>query len=69
MIPTIHFMLRIERPSPDASVAVYIRITFNRNQIITLATGKSVPLKKEFRDLSTDSIKPLATKERYILLG
>jgi len=65
MIPTIHFILRVGRPLPDGSASVYVRITFNRKQILTLATGKSVPIKKEFRNLSNDSIKQLTTKERY----
>ena len=67
MTPTIHFILRVNRPLPDGSASVYVRITFNRKQIITLATGKSIPLKKEFKDLSPNSIKQLTTKERYPL--
>ena len=67
MIPTIHFILRVNRPLPDGSASVYVRITFSRKQIITLATGKTVPLKKEVRDLRIDSVKLLTTKERYKL--
>lgn len=67
MIPTIHYILRIERPTPDGSVAVYMRVTFNRKQIITLSMGKTIPLKKEFQNLQVDEIKKISTDQRYDL--
>jgi integrase len=65
MQPTIHFTLRVERPSPDGSAAVYIRVTFTRKQIITLATGKFIPLKKEYENLKLEEIKAIPTEKRY----
>ena len=67
MIPTIHFFLRITRPSADGSVAVYIRVTFSRKQILTFATGRLIPIKKECQKLAIEKIKQMRADERYML--
>ena len=67
MKPTIHFTLRVERPTPDGSAAVYIRVTFNRKQIITLATGKTISLKKEYGHLKIEEIKAVPKDKRHEL--
>ena len=67
MIPTIHYMLRIERPSKDGSVAVYMRVTFDRKDKIALATGKTIPLKREVQNISIDDILKMPAEERYDL--
>ena len=67
MIPTIHYILRHERPTPDGSAAIYMRIAFNRQQHVTLAMGRNIPLKKEFQSYSVEQIKQIPTEARYNL--
>jgi len=67
MNPTIHFKIRIERPSPDGSTAVFMRVTFNRKQILSFSIGQTIPLKKEYQKLRVEEIKQIPTNKRYDL--
>lgn len=67
MKPTTHFILRIERPLRDCSAGIYIRITFNRRKAVTLAIGKTIPLKKEYQKLNAEEIRKIPINERYDL--
>lgn len=67
MKTTVHFALRTDRPSSDGSVAIYIRITFNRAKILSLSTGKSIPIRKEYDHLSQEDIKQYPADQRHSL--
>ena len=59
----VHFILRTERPSPDGSSFIYMRVTFSRKLMPMFSTGKSIPLRKEYRHLTPEEIKGYPVKK------
>lgn len=53
----VHFYLRTDRPAKDGSAQVFLFLTINKNHRIKISTGKYIPLKKEYRKLSTQEIE------------
>ena len=60
----IHFHIRTNRPSKDGSVQIFMLLSLNRNQRLTISTGKSISIKKEFTKLTKEEISLLALEHR-----
>lgn len=60
----IHFHIRTNRPSKDGSVPVFMLLSLNRKQRITISMNKLIPLKKEYRNYSLSQIKEKLTDKK-----
>lgn len=56
MNATLHYVLRTERPCPDGSALIYLRLTINRKKKVMFSLNRSIPLRKEYRHLTPEQV-------------
>lgn len=61
----IHFHIRTNRPSKDGSVQIFMLLSLNRRQRLTISMNKLIPLKKEYRNLSKIKIAELLKEKKH----
>lgn len=64
MSATIHFHIRLDRPSKDGSVPIYLIFLISRTQRTKISLGKNVPLKKQYKRLSVEDLLKVPMEER-----
>lgn len=60
----IHFHIRTNRPSKDGSVQIFMLLSLNRRQRLTISMNKLIPLKKEYRNLSKIKVTELLNEKK-----
>ncbi|MBA2614156.1 MAG: site-specific integrase [Bacteroidetes bacterium] len=64
MSAKIHFYLRLERPSKDGSVPIYLMMSLSRDQRVKISLEKYIPIKKEYSKVSNSELLKLSFEER-----
>ena len=62
MKATLHFILRTDRPRPDGSAIIYLRLTINRRNKFVLSIYRNIPLKKQYGWLCIFNVHVLRTR-------
>lgn len=58
----LHFVLRTDRPRPDGSATIYLRLIINRRNKLMFSLYKTVPLKAKYRNLTLEKIEAFPVK-------
>jgi integrase len=58
----LHFVLRTDRPRPDGSATIYLRLIINRRNKPMFSLYKTVPLKAKYRNLTLEKIESFPVK-------
>lgn len=62
MKANLHYILRTDRPRPDGSALVYLRVIINRRNKPMLSMYRNVPLKAKYKNLSIEQIEKYPVK-------
>ncbi|CAN5914015.1 site-specific integrase [soil metagenome] len=63
MKATLHYVLRTERPRPDGSAIIYLRLTINRRNKPVYSLYRSIPLKKQYKHFTLEQIETYPIKK------
>src|ERR1041385_2266183 len=63
MKATLHYVLRTDRPRPDGTAIVYLRLTIMGRNKPMYSLYRSVPLKKQYRHLTPERIEEYPVKK------
>jgi integrase len=62
MKASLHYVLRTDRPRPDGSAIIYLRLTINRRNKPMYSLYRTIPLKAKYRNLSVEQIESYPVK-------
>lgn len=62
MKATLHYILRTDRPRPDGSALIYLRLTINRRNKPIFSMYRNIPLKAKYKHLSIEQIEAYPVK-------
>jgi integrase len=57
MKATLHYVLRTDRPRPDGSAIIYLRLTITRRKKPMYSLYRNIPLKKQYKHLTLEQIE------------
>lgn len=63
MKATLHYVLRTDRPRPDGSAIIYLRLTINRRNKPMYSLYRVIPLKAKYRNLTVEQIEAYPVKK------
>lgn len=63
MKATLHYVLRTDRPRPDGSAIIYLRLTINRRNKPMYSIYRVIPLKAKYRNLTLEEIEAYPVKK------
>jgi integrase len=69
MKATLQYILRTDRPRPDGSALIYLRLTINRNNKLMLSTYRSIPLKAKFKHLTLEEVESFPCRANELESG